>query len=271
MTITRSVSLTHISDRSFQRHLAYCRKAQGKRKGRPISCLNCHKSKTKCDFKKPECGRCEKRGLACSYDASQPPSHARHLPFHALQGNDTENANPNHENMQITYSVGSEAERGNLSVFGESTDVVETFGNFIEGALDWDTPSLDSCPWTPATFIPRGSMDDVIARSKASKALTPISQAGLASQHAANLIGQMVSAFPQMMLRRQTFPPFIYPHWNASCVPEILQSCMSIAELFASRTGLSRRFVWRSIDAELQHLIDQVSCAEYSTPLCIQR
>lgn len=175
------------------------------------------------------------------------------------------NANPDQESSQLIYSLDNQPEIWSFGAPENSTDVVDIFGNFIEGALDWDTRSLDSCTWTPASFTPKGSIDDVIARSKASKALTPISQVGVASQHAANLIAHIVSAFPQMMLRKQTFPPFIYPHWNVSVVPEILQSCMSIAELFVSRTAQSRRFLWRSIDAEVQHLIDTVRCQEGNT------
>lgn len=251
-------SLTHNPEHSFKRHVSYCRRAKGIRKGRPTSCLNCHKSKIKCDFNKPQCGRCGKRGLPCSYDETASSSLAKHLLFHSPQENHKENANPNQENTQLIYSLDNQPESWDFGQSGNGTDVVDIFGNFIEGALDWDTPSLDSCPWTPASFSPKGSIEDVIARSKATRALAPISQVGLASQHAANLIGHMVSAFPQMMLRKHTFPPFIYPHWNVPVVPEILQSCVSIAELFVSRTAQSRRFLWRSIDAEVQHLIDTV-------------
>ena len=247
--------------------MSYCRRAKGTRKGRPASCLSCHKSKTKCDFKKPQCGRCGKRGLACSYDDIAPLSFTKHPLLHSPQQNEIVNANPQQKNSQLIYAIDTQRESWNVGLPGTATDVVDIFRNFIEGALDWDTPSLDSCPWTPASFTPKGSIDDVIARSKASKALAPISQVGLASQHAANLIGHIVSAFPQMMLRKQTFPPFIYPHWNLSVAPEILQSCMSIAELFVSRTAQSRRFLWRSIDAELQHLIDAVRCEDCYTPV----
>ncbi|KAL6406989.1 Fatty acyl-CoA reductase [Ilyonectria robusta] len=68
------------------------------------------------------------------------------------------------------------------------------------------------------------------------------------------------TAFQQvaMMLRRQTFPPFIHPHWHKPCLPEKLASCMSIAQLFVARTPETRLFLWRIIEAEEQRFRDEV-------------
>lgn len=79
-----------------------------------------------------------------------------------------------------------------------------------------------------------------------------------ASRHAANLIARMVSALPQMMVRRHTFPPFIHAHWHLDAEPETLASCMRISEMFVSRTPESRAFLWRTIEAEVKHLYDEV-------------
>ncbi|RBA22372.1 hypothetical protein FPRO05_00719 [Fusarium proliferatum] len=61
---------------------------------------------------------------------------------------------------------------------------------------------------------------------------------------------QMLYAYPQMMLRRQTFPPFIHPHWHLKTLPETLGNCMSLCQLFAARTPETQSFLWRMVAAE---------------------
>lgn len=78
------------------------------------------------------------------------------------------------------------------------------------------------------------------------------------SKFAASLLSQAISAFPQMMLRRQTFPPFIHAHWHLPSLPETLANCMSIAQLFATRTAETRPFLWRTIGTEVRRLQDEV-------------
>jgi hypothetical protein len=84
------------------------------------------------------------------------------------------------------------------------------------------------------------------------------------SQHSATLVVQTLRAFPQMMLQRQTFPPFIHPHWHRTstatrtAVPEPLANCMSVAHIFASLTSETKPFLWRTIRAEQRRFIDEV-------------
>lgn len=84
------------------------------------------------------------------------------------------------------------------------------------------------------------------------------------SQHSATLVVQTLRAFPQMMLRRQTFPPFVHPHWHrpstatSTAVPEPLANCMSVAHIFASLTSETKPFLWRTIRAEQRRFIDEV-------------
>ncbi|RGP73082.1 ATP-dependent dna helicase pif1 [Fusarium longipes] len=80
--------------------------------------------------------------------------------------------------------------------------------------------------------------------------LTRVSNRLSSLQHASRIIMQMLYAYPQMMLRRQTFPPFIHPHWHQKQVPETLSNCMGIAQIFASRTPESEPFLWKMIDSE---------------------
>lgn len=80
----------------------------------------------------------------------------------------------------------------------------------------------------------------------------------LTSKYAANLLTHAISAFPQMMLRRQTFPPFIHAHWHMPSLPETLANCMSISQSFAARTPETRPFLWRMVGAEVKRFQDEV-------------
>ncbi|KAF5667134.1 atp-dependent dna helicase pif1 [Fusarium heterosporum] len=88
--------------------------------------------------------------------------------------------------------------------------------------------------------------------------LTRVSNRLSSLQNASRVIMQMLYAYPQMMLRRQTFPPFIHPHWHEERLPETLGNCMSIAQLFAARTPETEPFLWRMIDAEEERLREKL-------------
>jgi hypothetical protein len=87
------------------------------------------------------------------------------------------------------------------------------------------------------------------------------------AQNNANYIIRTLRTFPQRMLRRATFPPFIHQPWPKDSngfnidAPEPMANCMSIAQIFASRTPENNAFVWRTIRAEQQRLVDEV-CLE---------
>jgi hypothetical protein len=86
--------------------------------------------------------------------------------------------------------------------------------------------------------------------------LSPIPMPDPASNCAAVVVMQMLRAFPQMMLRRETFPPFIHGHWYCpsdstdSPLPKPLVSCMGIAQVFASRNLDTRPFLWLMVQGE---------------------
>ncbi|KAF5669357.1 C6 finger domain-containing protein [Fusarium circinatum] len=107
--------------------------------------------------------------------------------------------------------------------------------------------SLDVLPLN----ITSGTQIQSRLRSLSSKGdLTRVSKRLSSLQHASRVIMQMLYAYPQMMLRRQTFPPFIHPHWHEKTLPETLGSCISLAQLFAARTPETEPFLWRMVAAE---------------------
>ena len=84
------------------------------------------------------------------------------------------------------------------------------------------------------------------------------------AQHNADLIIQSLRSFPTMMLRRETFPWFIHPHSQLlsksteAALPEALSNCMSIAQMFASRTSETKYFLRQTIGAEHHRFISKV-------------
>ena len=82
--------------------------------------------------------------------------------------------------------------------------------------------------------------------------LTRLPHKNLAAEYISVQIVHIIGAFPRMMLRQQTFPPFIHPYWHWPALPETLANCMSIAQLFDSRTPDTSPFLWRVVDAEEQ-------------------
>lgn len=88
--------------------------------------------------------------------------------------------------------------------------------------------------------------------------LTRVSNRLSSLQHASRIVMQMLYSYPRMMLRRQTFPPFIHPHWHQEHLPEALGNCMSIARLFESRTPETVSFLWKTIIAEQTRFREKV-------------
>jgi hypothetical protein len=82
------------------------------------------------------------------------------------------------------------------------------------------------------------------------------------------LLFQILGSFPSMMLRRETLPPFIHPTFHPvnfssmeidkSGVFEALSNCISISQLFQSRTK-DLKFLWRSIRLEHERIWHSVS------------
>lgn len=77
----------------------------------------------------------------------------------------------------------------------------------------------------------------------------------------ATMIIDMIRPYPQMMMRRETFPPFVHPHLQADSgdgLPFPLKNCMSIAQMFFARNADTRAFVWSTIRSEMNDLVMNV-------------
>ena len=83
------------------------------------------------------------------------------------------------------------------------------------------------------------------------------------AQHNADLIIQTLRALPTMMLRRNTFPWFVHSHAHLltiqkEALPEALSTCMSVAQLFASRTAETKPILWCTVRAEYRGFLKKV-------------
>jgi hypothetical protein len=84
-------------------------------------------------------------------------------------------------------------------------------------------------------------------------------------QTCATMIIDMICAYPRMMTRRETLPPFIHAcsyaedtEDDSNRLPEHLANCIGIAQLFAVRTEDTHSFVWTTIRAEIRGFRDRL-------------
>ena len=87
-----------------------------------------------------------------------------------------------------------------------------------------------------------------------------------AQQLFTSMLIDMIRAYPLMMTRRETFPPFVHPHCylyeGCNTLPQVLTNCMGIAQLFVSRTNDTRPFLWTTILAEVRDMLSKVPIFE---------
>jgi hypothetical protein len=105
------------------------------------------------------------------------------------------------------------------------------------------------------------NLNDVFRHTQA-KCLTILQPSSEVVQHTTRLGVQAMRAYPMMMLRRETLPPFIHPHWHRQstpALPEPLSNCMSIAQMYAFRSEETKPFIWRTVKAEDERFLAQVT------------
>lgn len=238
-----------ITEHTYNRHVKYCHRAQSRRKGRPKSCLFCSRAKAKCSFTSP-CSRCDSKGLGCTYDQTrpvEPPLDEAPIDLESYENSGVRDANQI-QDLTILAIDTAQLSRGDGSL--ESSIINEVIKSSLvsRNHQERENQVISLCG-------EGGCFDDSFLHLMTGDACLTTQNSRF--KPAARLVHQMVMAFPQMMLRRQTFPPFIHPHWQDQYLPEALASCMSISQLFASRTPETRAFLWRTVDAEEKRFLDE--------------
>jgi hypothetical protein len=256
-------------------------------------CSRCNKNDISCVYDRPGTGA--RRELASSVEAAHkldlrpgaPPSTS--LAPWALDANEDFLFNANldladhliMDDAQLELASGNHHPSLHLStqtiLFNEPLilDGLPMFENHTSGQLQGLSDSLEApygvkdqqlaswCTWTR-----RGVSLAVVTENPAVD-LDPSLLAGIKTQlphaqHNANLVIQSLRSFPTMMLRRDTFPWFIHPHSqlfskpSRDVLPRALSTCMSIAQMFASRTPETKSFLWSTIKTEYRRFLVEV-------------
>jgi hypothetical protein len=73
----------------------------------------------------------------------------------------------------------------------------------------------------------------------------------------------ILRSYPDMMRRRETFPPFIHPRFYGSeeddwKLPAWLQTAIKIAQMFYNRKNESKQAIWLAVEAEREKIHNKV-------------
>ncbi|KAF6838967.1 C6 finger domain [Colletotrichum musicola] len=242
-------------------HISYCRRTQNRPKVRPKPCRGCKAAKSKCSLQQ-RCVRCVRKGLACVYpEAAVDPTIAL-------------------TTSPVLYSA-TLPQPSNSEVPSQSIDEEQFWNTTYEGLETLDALLFPSTTSFPAETGPLATTrsNNHVAGFALPRTIGQLATAGIrndsaistptqlqfplgslrrpnpASESCAKIIRQTLSAFPQMMLRRSTFPPFIHPQRDKSHLPAPLASCMAISGLFASRNDDTRPILWKAVREEQERSV----------------
>lgn len=292
-----------LNESSYNRHVLYCRRARSRPRARLRSCQACIKSKRKCSGQLP-CQRCTNKGAECLYTTSTPGNMTIEAAGTFGETGDKMAESTDHVTQAINaQAVNSKGQlftpRGDEDAIDwdylnfETSEMPLLGSSLVDSSLAYsqyespesmmlnelpppgsNTGIISTCPSTAASSkglllseqASRGKDECAItgSRQSYSQLLCCISMKDPISNFTANIVMQTLCAFPQMMLRRETFPPFIHGHWHgtesdsAGSLPKPLVSCMGLAQVFASHNVDTRPFLWEKIREEQRSSADKV-------------
>ena len=280
-------NLTFWAANSRDRHVRYCGRHT---RNRQRSCQACNAAKTRCSFEMPclrctkrgvECvydevvtarRRTLSRSAAAANTVMVEPciEPSTSLAFGALRADDgilpdgdfafADDLGMN--DTQLQFISGNKRQPVDLTfdeLFAFENDTLGQHQISADVSLssqhNLDQQSGSWCAWM------RGNVSLAVVTenpsTKSNSSFLAVVQSGRPhAQHNADLIIQSLRSFPTMMLRRETFPWFIHPHSQllskptVAALPEALSNCMSIAQMFASRTSETKHFLRQTIGAE---------------------
>ena len=94
-------------------------------------------------------------------------------------------------------------------------------------------------------------------------------------QRIANLIFHTLKSYPRMMLRPETFPPFIHPPFISSDVEtdnmEPLNNCISLVHMISNGVRGSRKLFWKVVRMECERFFEEVHSAREGCRLNLAR
>jgi hypothetical protein len=249
---------------THKRHGFYCRSKKADPHppiSRKRSCQLCIRRKTRCDTRRPSCSVCTSAGRICQYEenssAESPPT----------------NISSSESESDVIRTVASQ-----LGLFDDQ-NILE-----VPSIQDWTTEALlfdENCDFTKTTtksladtvqpsvyggFQPFQMSPSITGLDISStplmyplnnnfRALPSRKIVKTGSEMSVTFVRQILSSYPGMMLRKETFPPFIHSSYCLhGQMPQPLANCMSIVQMFSTRTPASNEFVWRTIRMEQERL-----------------
>lgn len=266
---------------TYKRHGYYCRsKKPGQTVSRQRSCASCSRAKVRCDWKLPRCTNCKAKGIECQYTDGALQnllSTASTLSEDVDDSEEPRSLAPSKSSSSALFNEDSAAELTSVLWPGSSINedineersIVDRFSteDAFQGAVFPDILGLDDQQVAASSFFLPPSTSYTIPRPLDEYNRSMIRRR-LVKPHAqthATFIIQILASFPAMMLRKETFPPFIHPHSFSGIpgkeneMPEALVNCMSLAQLFKIRTKENSGFLWKSIRMEHERLWREVS------------
>jgi hypothetical protein len=253
---------------TFKRHGYYCRsKKPGHNVSKKRACIPCSLAKVRCDWKLSRCSNCKTKNIKCQYTDEAIRNLLANMPTvsESIDGPDGSLAL-----LESTTDLNSVPSPNNSFDLNSNLDIFLDNGNLSGSAfantLDLDPQSSSALPLslltTPdfSTGYTLNYPPSALTRSMMRRRL---GRPQMLTQ--ATLIIQILASFPAMVLRKETFPPFIHSHSFSAItnteynMPEALINCMSLAQLFKTRTKENSPFLWKNIRMEHERLWCEVS------------
>jgi hypothetical protein len=238
----------------------------------------------RCDNRQPECSRCEIKGLQCHYPTKTHKSKGQSSRNGAIEvrkkGNSLAADLPSISNCQEASYDATTGMESLIAIPGLDLANLET------EAFDWNDTSVDltefatpqtkneTLPLQPPTSADLSSLAQI---QQSHPFLTSIPPSPTFNVHwmvkrpnlekgtsrSANLMFHTLKSYPLMLLRRNTFPPFIHPSAisfeyveNSSLNP--LANCINLVHMIGSWVQGSRKLFWKNVGMECQRICEEV-------------
>jgi hypothetical protein len=253
--------------KSNKRHERYCR-MKGKVPSRTKSCLPCIKAKARCELEGQTCARCAKKCIICHFESAVRRDVAVEAKDMAIDYGgiliDSESsflAPPDDMDGGSRNEASSSLQLPIVNGIYEFDFIVPQFEFPIDGSAF--TSIEDVLSFGAGADITPPFQQHISGTSKPTKLFDPIPPKKRESSAASVVATRILRSYPDMMVQRTTFPPFIHPRFSEMGaerrLPRALANITSIAQMFQQRSTENRIFIWQSIQTEQQRIMSQVS------------
>ncbi|KAH7324431.1 hypothetical protein B0I35DRAFT_424159 [Stachybotrys elegans] len=243
------------AESTYKRHGYYCRSKLGRPSvPRQKSCAACVRAKARCAWLcTAYCVRCNERGLECERDGAQQVWNVSSAEAPALGSIDLAA-----DLDSASVSLGLLADIDSASSTSTSPPAAWTAVHDLLHTLtlgsserfrDYEDPVVQGCPYLVEMIQPTTSV-----------AFAPRTGAGNA-QVLSSILIRILQSYPLMLLRRETFPPFVSPllySWaeTGQTPPQHpLVNCVSLVHMFKAEAEPNKMFVWSVIKLEQERIL----------------